>query len=83
MSGCECNKCEHCVGYLHSTRRGFQCNHPNKSYINDYFRKNKIQKMPGFIGSGEKFAPVPKNKTTPKWCPKKSEGEKSLKEKAR
>ena len=75
MNNCECDNCEHCFGYRNSTRRGFSCNHPNQRYIIDYFHKHKIQKMPGFIGFGEKFATVPKNKTTPKWCPKKSEGE--------
>ena len=75
MNNCDCDNCEHCFGYRNATRRGFLCNHPNQSYIVDYFLKNKIQKMPGFIGFGEKFATVPKNKTTPKWCPKKSDVE--------
>lgn len=72
MNNCECDKCEYCKGYLHDTRRSFTCNHPNYEYISNYFKENNIHKMTGFIGFGEKFADVPKNKTTPKWCPKKA-----------
>lgn len=73
MNKCECDKCEYCLGLKHDTRKGFHCKHPNQNHINDYFKEKKIQKMPGFIGFGENFADVPKNKTTPKWCPKKAE----------
>lgn len=69
MSKCKCDNCEYCKGYTHSTRKGFHCKHPNQKHIAEYFKKNKIQKMPAFIGFGEKFSDVPKNKTTPKWCP--------------
>ena len=69
MDRCRCDSCEYCKGLLHDTRRGFMCNHPKQDNITAYFKKRKIKKMPGFIGFGEKFSKVPKNKTTPKWCP--------------
>lgn len=72
MSRCECDTCEYCEGYLHDIRKGFHCKHPNEEYMERYFKENKIRKMVGFIGFGESFADVPKNKTTPKWCPKKA-----------
>lgn len=72
MNNCECDRCDHCVGYRANTRKGFHCKHPNQRYIYDFFDKNNIKKMPGFIGFGENFADVPKNKATPKWCPKKA-----------
>lgn len=72
MNKCECDKCEYCSAIRRDTRKGFYCEHPNQRYINDYFKEKDIQKMPGFVGFGEKFADVPKNKTTPKWCPKKA-----------
>lgn len=72
MNKCECDKCEYCIGFLYHTRKAFHCRHPNKSYIANYFREKKIHKTPAFIGLGEKFADVPKNKTTPRWCPKKA-----------
>ena len=70
MNKCKCDTCEYCNGYLHDTRKGFHCKHPNQKHITEYFKEKNISKMPGFIGFGEKFADVPKNKTTPKWCPK-------------
>lgn len=70
MNKCECDACEYCVGYGHYKRKGFHCQHPNYSHIDQYFKEHKISKMVAFIGFGEKFSNVPKNKTTPKWCPK-------------
>ena len=67
---CACDNCEHCSSYLNSTRRSFHCKHPDQEYIHTYFREHKISKMPSFIGFGENFQKVPKNKRTPKWCPK-------------
>lgn len=69
MKNCKCDNCEYCKGYKRSTRKGFHCEHPNQKYIIEYFDKNNIQKMHGFIGFGESFSDAPKNKTTPKWCP--------------
>lgn len=71
MDKCGCDKCRYCKGYMHNTRMGFMCEHPKQKYIDNYFKEKKIKKMPGFIGYGENFSPVPKNKTTPKWCPMK------------
>lgn len=71
MSKCECVTCEYCEGYLGKTRRSFHCKHPNQKYIIDYFNNKKIKSMPAFIGYGENFSRIPKNKITPRWCPKK------------
>lgn len=76
MKNCECDKCEYCRKYLHDTRSGFHCEHPNQRHITNYFKEKGIQKMPGFIGFSENYGVVPKNKTTPKWCPKPKAGEK-------
>ena len=76
MNNCECDKCEYCNGCGAGKRTPFHCKHPNYDYIYEYFKEHKIQKMPGFIGFGEKYSDVPVNKTTPKWCPKKMNGEK-------
>lgn len=70
MNRCECDNCKYCESYTHSTRKGFHCNHPDRKHISRYFKEHNIKKMEGFIGFGERFADVPKNKTTPKWCPK-------------
>lgn len=66
---CWCDSCEYCEGYLHKTRKSFICNHPDYEYIRKYFKEHNIRKMEGFIGFGEKFSDIPKNKTTPRWCP--------------
>lgn len=72
----KCADCEHCTDIrgLGNTRGSFHCEHPNKDYINKYFKEHKIQKMPGFIGFGEKYKSVPSIKTSPAWCPKKAGG---------
>ena len=75
MNNCNCDNCVYCKGYLHSTRKGFHCYHPNQKYIMEYFDKHNISKMAGFIGFGANFSNVPANKTTPKWCPKTVESE--------
>ncbi len=72
----KCIDCEYAKAYrkFTSTRYEFCCKHPDKEYIKDYFRKNRIRKMEGFLGyskAGE--FPI---KTAPKWCPlKKMDGE--------
>lgn len=74
MAGKEkCADCEYCKGYrgINATRSGFHCEHPDGGYIRDYFKANKISKMEGFIGYGERFADKPSIKTSPAWCPKK------------
>ena len=73
MNNCKCDNCKYCTGYLHNTRKSFHCNHPNYEYILNYFEKNKIGSMPGFIGFSENFKNIPKRKTTPKWCPEQEE----------
>lgn len=69
MKNCKCDTCNYCSSYWCKTRKAFHCKHPNQKQIYEYFSKNNISKMPAFIGFGENFANVPKNKTTPKWCP--------------
>lgn len=38
----------------------------NQRYIAEYYRKNKLKSMPGFLGFGELSFP---RKRIPKWCP--------------
>ncbi len=72
----KCIDCEYAKSRQKFTniRIEFRCDHPDRDYINDYFRKNRIRKMEGFLGyskAGE--FPI---KTAPKWCPlKKMDGE--------
>lgn len=72
----KCADCGYCkdIRNLGNTRGSFHCEHPDQDYINNYFKEHKIQKMPGFIGFGEKFKNVPSIKTSPAWCPKKAVG---------
>ena len=71
----KCSKCD-CPGcvYLgwHRTQRAertqYKCCHPDKEYVERYFREHKISMMPGFLGFG--YGRV-ERKTTPAWCPKK------------
>lgn len=73
----KCVECEHCREYrkLGNERSEFTCKHPRQRYIIDYFENHRIQKMPGFIGFGERFKDKPSIKTSPAWCPKKAEVE--------
>lgn len=72
MSKCNCYECDFCKDNRRAgnTRGAYYCKHPNQSYIIDFFKQHKINKMPGFIGFGQKYENYPSNKTTPKWCPK-------------
>ena len=66
----KCADCNYCNGLKrhNATRYGFHCEHPDKQYIIDYFRKNNIRKMDGFIGFGKPYSQVPEIKTSPAWC---------------
>lgn len=68
-----CSECEYCNEYrkLGNTRSSFTCEHPDSSYIRDYFREHNIHKMEGFLGFGAKFSTDVPIKTAPAWCPKK------------
>lgn len=71
-----CSKCEHCKevsGSEYATRNNFYCKHPNQDYIREYYKKNRIYRAHGFIDFGRAFEHVPKLKTSPKWCPRKTE----------
>lgn len=72
----KCSQCCHCREYrkFGNTRSEFTCNHPDHDYILNYFYKNKIQKMPGFLGFGEKYSHTVPLKTSPRWCPEKKNG---------
>lgn len=50
------------------------CENPNKEYIRDYFEKNRISKMEGFLGFIDTKGNFPVKKS-PKWCPLKAEKE--------
>lgn len=69
----KCTECEFCVDNrgLGNTRGSFECKHPDRAHIRDYFKEHNIYKMEGFIGFGERFADKPSIKTSPAWCPKK------------
>lgn len=69
----KCSDCEHCSGYRRfgNTRTNFSCKHPDQRYIHDYFMKNGIKKMPGFLGFGAVRSDTVPLKTSPAWCPKK------------
>ena len=69
MQKCKYDNYKYCRSYIYNTKYVFHCNHPNMEAIRKYFKEHNIKKMEGFIGFGEKFSKVPKNKTTPKWCP--------------
>ena len=74
----KCVDCGYCRGTKgkYAERKGFRCEHPNQSYILEYFKEKNILKMAGFIGFGKCYADKPTIKTAPAWCPKKGEGKK-------
>ena len=47
----KCSACQHCSGFrsLGNTRTSFTCRHPDQRYIENYFHKKRMQKMPGFL----------------------------------
>lgn len=69
----KCSECEYCEGIRprNNTRTNFSCGHPDQQYILDYFTKNKIRKMPGFLDYGTAYSTTVPLKTSPAWCPKK------------
>lgn len=71
-----CANCEHCMksrGDL-ATRYSYHCSHPNKKYIRDYFRANRLNSMPGFLGFSRAANDLElARKTAPRWCPLKIE----------
>ncbi len=68
----KCIDCEYAKARKRTTsiiRSEVCCEHPDREYINDYFKKKRIQKMQGFLGySKAGYFPI---KTAPKWCPLK------------
>ncbi len=70
-----CADCEHCKGVrkMNNTRYEFSCEHPDESYIKNYFMTHKIKKMYGFLGFGKPFSKEAPIKTSPAWCPKKKQ----------
>ncbi len=70
----KCSGCQHCSKFRPSgnTRTSFTCNHPDQSYIKNYFHEKRMQKMPGFLGFGARYSDAVPVKTAPAWCPKKS-----------
>lgn len=69
----KCAECSYCESYREErrTRSGFVCEHPDQKYILEYFKQNRISKMPGFLGYGAKWSEEVPVKTSPKWCPRK------------
>ena len=73
----KCSECEYCNGLcpVRNTRTEFTCTHPDQGYIKDYFHKNRINKMPAFIGFSARYSDAVPIKTAPAWCPKKKTSE--------
>lgn len=69
----KCAGCEYCEEFrpLGNTRSEFTCQHPDRAYIEEYFKTHGIQKMPRFLGFGERYSSEVPIKTSPAWCPKK------------
>ncbi len=69
----KCSECEYCSGIRprNNTRTSFSCIHPEQRYIHEYFMKNRIHKMPGFLNYGAAYSDTVPLKTLPAWCPKK------------
>lgn len=67
-----CKECQHkkVIRRFGNTTAEVYCEHPNKQYINVYFRENRIRKMQGFIGFVNSQGVFPLKKA-PKWCPLK------------
>jgi len=70
-----CSECEHCHEFrpVGNSRSEFNCGHPNQKYIDNYFRKRGIMKMPGFLAYGKRWSHEVPLKTSPAWCPMKAE----------
>ena len=51
--------------------QAISCTHPDQRYIQDYFSRKNMRKMPGFIGFGERYSEEVPVRTAPAWCPKK------------
>ena len=68
-----CSGCSHCSGFrpMGNTRTEFTCAHLDQRYIQDYFFRKNMRKMPGFIGFGERYSAEVPVRTAPAWCPKK------------
>ena len=68
-----CSGCGYCSGFrpMRNTRTEFTCTHPDQRYIQDYFLRKNMLKMPGFIGFGAKYSEAVPVKTAPAWCPEK------------
>lgn len=74
MIDIRCKVCEYCyeLKKTGNTKSAFYCNHPNQRYIEDYFKKKRMVKAPGFLNYGNVGETVP-IKTSPKWCPRKEQ----------
>lgn len=68
MSVCRCQTCPHLKSFrrIGNSRTEFSCGHPDQRYIEDYFKKHKMVKTPGFLAFGHGQLPM---KRTVKWCP--------------
>lgn len=69
----KCSMCEYCeeTRRYGNSRSEFSCKHPAQSYILNYFREHKMNKMPGFLNYGKPWSHDVPLKTSPAWCPQK------------
>lgn len=73
-----CSKCKYCKkigGGRFATRSSFYCEHPDRAYIEQYYKENNINRAFGFIDFSKPYGATPAIKTSPKWCPKRKAGE--------
>lgn len=69
----KCSECEYCREFrpVGNTRSEFWCDHPNKEYIKEYYKKHRINRSEGFLEYGKPYEHQVPLKTSPRWCPKK------------
>ena len=69
----KCSECEFCrsIRPRNNSRSEFTCNHPDQSFIRDYFHEHRMSKAPGFLDYGKAWSDEVPLKTSPACCPKK------------
>ena len=69
----DCSECEYYNGIRPwgYSRKEFFCKHPDKSYISDYYKAQKVRTREGFLKYGQPWSEEIPQKISPAWCPKK------------
>lgn len=74
----KCYNCQYCQKinpHGRNKRAHYYCEHPNQEHILEYFRRKKINKAPGYLGTGRGPYNVNPVKTAPAWCPENTKTE--------